>query len=70
MKLYLIIQILLTYNYRGIFHIVQMQGFNLLYGIEQVRGSDLEGDTIRGNSANNSIWGQGGDDTIYGIAWK
>ncbi|MGJ0359846.1 hypothetical protein NG785_09320 [Aliarcobacter cryaerophilus] len=56
-----------TYNNNGFAYSAD-QGFNLLYGIEQVRGSDLEGDTIRGNSANNSIWGQGGDDTIYGIA--
>ena len=44
------------------------QGFNLLYGIESVRGSDLEGDTIKGSSVTNSIWGHGGDDTIYAIA--
>ncbi len=56
-----------SYNYNGFAYSAD-QGFNLLYGIEQVRGSDLEGDTIWGNSANNSIWGQGGDDTIYGIA--
>ena len=53
-----------SYNYNGFAYSAD-QGFNMLYGIEQVRGSDLEGDTIRGNSANNSIWGQGGDDTIY-----
>jgi len=56
-----------TYNYNGFAYSAD-QGFNMLYGIEQVRGSDLEGDTIRGNGADNSIWGHGGDDTIYGVS--
>ena len=56
-----------TYANNG-FSYSQDQGFNLLYGIEQVRGSDIEGDTIRGNSADNSIWGHGGDDILYGVA--
>ncbi|MDY0328392.1 MAG: hypothetical protein RBR07_09105, partial [Arcobacteraceae bacterium] len=55
-----------SYNYNGFAYSAD-QGINMLYGIEQVRGSDLEADTIRGNSVNNSIWGHGGDDTIYGV---
>jgi hypothetical protein len=59
--------VIATYDDNGFAYSAD-QGFNLLYGIEQVRGSDLEGDTIKGSDANNSIWGHGGDDTLYGVA--
>ena len=44
----------------------QDQGINTIFGIEHVKGSNLEGDTLSGNSAVNTLYGQGSDDTLSG----
>ena len=42
------------------------QGTDELYGIENIIGSNLEADNIRGNNVTNTLNGMGGDDTLYG----
>jgi len=44
----------------------QDQGTDDIYGIEHVKGSNIESDTIFGNSDVNTLYGQGADDTLYG----
>jgi len=44
----------------------QDQGTDDIYGIEHVKGSNIEGDTLIGNSDVNTLYGQGSDDTLYG----
>jgi Ca2+-binding RTX toxin-like protein len=39
---------------------------DVLYSIENIRGSRTGNDTLIGNNASNAIWGSGGDDIIQG----